>query len=76
MKFIPGLKQILATMPMDTKQQKELRSHCIQAIGFILTAVKDRPEVCKADAFEFAKSLIELLNSGKVEEADPQLIAI
>lgn len=45
-KFMPGLKQILVTMPMDTKQQQELRSHCIQAIGFILTAVKDKPEVC------------------------------
>lgn len=41
-----------------------------------MTAVKDRPEVCKADAFEIAKSLTELLNSGKVQEADPQLSAL
>lgn len=41
-----------------------------------MTAVKDRPEVCKEDAFEVAKVLTELLNSGKVEEADPQLVAL
>lgn len=45
--FMPGLKQILVTMPMETKQQQELRSHCINSIGFILTAMKDKPEVCK-----------------------------
>jgi hypothetical protein len=28
-KFMPGLKQILQTTPMETKQQKELRSNCI-----------------------------------------------
>jgi hypothetical protein len=28
-KFMPGLKHILKTMPMDTKQRLELRAHCI-----------------------------------------------
>ena len=38
--------------------------------------MKDKPEVCKADAMEVAQILTTLLNSGKVEEADPQLLAI
>jgi hypothetical protein len=74
--FMPGLKQILATMPMETKQQQELRSHCINSIGFILTAMKDKPDVCKNDAIECAQLLVTLLNSGKVQETDPQLLAI
>jgi importin-5 len=69
--FMPGLKQILNTMPMENKQQQELRAHCIQTIGFILTAVKQQPEVCKADALEVATVLTQLLNSGRVSEADP-----
>jgi hypothetical protein len=38
--------------------------------------MKDKPEVCKADAMEVAQILTTLLNSGKVQEADPQLLAI
>ena len=75
-KFMPGLKHILNTMPMDTKRNQELRAQCIQTIGFILTAVKDRPEVCKQDALEVAKTLVELLNSGKVAAEDAQTLAI
>ena len=38
--------------------------------------MKDKPEVCKGDAIEIAQVLTTLLNSGKVLEADPQLLAI
>ncbi len=38
--------------------------------------MKDKPEVCKTDAIEVAQVLTALLNSGKVLEADPQLLAI
>lgn len=55
---------------METKQKQELRAHCIQTIGFILTAVKDHTELCRGDALEVARVLTELLNSGKVTEAD------
>ncbi len=39
--FMPGLKTILFTVPMETKQQQELRANCIQTIGFILEAMAD-----------------------------------
>lgn len=68
--FMPGLKKILIEMPMNTQQEQELRAHCIQTIGFILTALKDKPEICKQDALEVAQILTELLNSGRVGEAD------
>ncbi|TNV74745.1 hypothetical protein FGO68_gene4951 [Halteria grandinella] len=74
--FMPGLKQILATMPMETQAQQELRAHCIQTIGFILTAVKDQPEVCKADALEVATVLTTMLNSGRIADTDAQFLAI
>ena len=38
--------------------------------------MKDKPDICKADAIEVAQALTTLLNSGKVEEADPQLLAM
>jgi len=49
---MPGLKHILSTVPMETKQQQELRAHSIQTIGFILHSLKDKPELCKNDALE------------------------
>ena len=38
--------------------------------------MKDKPEVCKSDAIEVAQVLTTLLNSGKIEDADPQLLAL
>jgi hypothetical protein len=61
---------------MDTKEQQELRAHCMQCIGFILQAVKDHTDLCRADALEVATILTQLLNSGKVKEADAQALAI
>lgn len=68
-KFMPGLKQILAITPQETKQQKELRSSCIQTIGSILESVKDTPEVCRADAFEITQGLTQHVNN--LDESDP-----
>jgi hypothetical protein len=62
-KFMPGLKQILQSTPMETKQQKDLRSNCIQTIGNILDSCKDTPELCHADAKEITQSLVTLLSS-------------
>ena len=38
--------------------------------------MKDKPDICKADAIEVAQALTTLLNSGKIEDADPQLLAL
>lgn len=74
--FMPGLKQILSSTPSETKAQKDLRANCIQTIGNILDSVKDQPEICVADANEISQSLISLLNSNTLDEADPQILAI
>jgi len=53
--FMPGLKVILASTKWETQQEQELRASCIECIGYILTSVKDKPEICKADAIEVSK---------------------
>ena len=74
--FMPGLKQILLTMPMTTKEQQELRAHCTQTLGFILTALKSNTSLCRQDALDIARALTQLLVSGQISEADPQILAI
>jgi hypothetical protein len=49
---MPGLKNILQNVKWETQQEQDFRSSCIEAIGFILQSVKDKPEVCKNDAIE------------------------
>ena len=53
-----------------------MRANCIQTIGNILDSVKDQSEICGADANEISQSLISLLNSNTLDEADPQILAI
>lgn len=74
--FMPGLKMILANTKWETQQEQELRASCIDCIGFILTSVKDKPEICKADAIEISKSIIEILVNGNLKASDPQLTSI
>jgi hypothetical protein len=73
---MPGLKTIMQTTPFETTQQKELRASCIETIGCILESVKDQPEVMSADAREVAQYLVELFNSNKLDESDPQVVMI
>ena len=40
--FMPGLQSILSKTPNETREQKELRSNTIKAMGFIFEGVKDR----------------------------------
>ena len=75
-KFMPGLKNILASVKWETQQEQELRASCIEAIGYILTSVKDKPEVCRADASEICKNLIETLTQGNLKDTDPQITTI
>jgi len=75
-KFMPGLKSILTSVKWDTQQEQELRSSCIESIGYILTSVKDDPEICKPDAIEVCQLIIDTLVNGNLQEADPQLTSI
>jgi len=68
---MPGLKEIMISTPNESNKQKDLRASSIEAIGYILESVKEKPEVMKADAIEVTTYLVELLNSGKLDNADP-----
>lgn len=73
---MPGLKVILSTTKWETQQEQELRASCIDCIGYILTSVKGKPEICKADAIEISKMIIEILVNGNLSSSDPQLTSI
>lgn len=75
-KFMPGLKQLLQSVKMETNKQKELRSHVIQAIGFIMEAVKDQPEKCKADAQMIMNDFVVFLSQEGLKEDDPQITSV
>lgn len=75
-KFMPGLKNILSTVKWETQQDQELRASCIEVIGFILTSVKNKPEICKQDAIEISQNIIETLVNGNLSDSDPQITAI
>jgi len=57
-KFMPGLKNILETVKWETIQEQELRSSCIECIGYILTSVKNNKELCKQDAIQICQNII------------------
>ncbi len=76
--FIPGLKRLLATTPMTTPRQKELRANTIKTIGNMIYAVgdiKENKEAVLKDARTFCSELIALLDS-KLADDDPQALAI
>jgi len=75
-KFMPGLKNILGSVKWETQQDQELRASCIEVIGFILTSVKNKPEICKQDAIEISQNIIETLVNGNLQDSDPQITAI
>ena len=56
--FMPGLLSILDTTKYENQKDQELRASCIEVIGFILTSVKDQPEICKDDSIVIAQMLI------------------
>ena len=53
-----------------------LVASCIEVIGFILTSVKDKPEVCKKDAVEITNLLVAKMTSGNLVDSDPQVTSI
>jgi hypothetical protein len=73
---MPGLKSLLQTTPYESKEQKELRSNCIQTIGSIFESVKSQREMCAQDAIEVMQLLLPLMEEGKLEASDPQKITI
>lgn len=55
---MPGLINILQTAPFETTAQQELRSNCIQTIGFVLEAVHDQKELAEEGANQVAQLLL------------------
>ena len=71
-KFMPGLINILQTVKSETDAEQNLRASCYDCVGSILTAVKHKPEMCKADAITITEMIVSTMNSGTLTSSDPQ----
>jgi hypothetical protein len=67
--FVPALKSILATVPSETLKQQELRSKCIETMGYMVAAVSERREEFQADVTEIITGLMNGLSSLKEEDS-------
>ena len=75
-KFMPALKQILGTTPMETRAQKDLRTNTIQSIGFLVNAVSDNATDFSGDVKEISEILAKMILPGVLKDDDPQYGAI
>ena len=74
--FMPALKTILHSVPSETNQQINLRTLCIECMGFMVSAIKENPNVFLEDLENIMGILINLQTSGKLTEDDQQHSAI
>ena len=74
--FMPALKTILNSVPSETHQQINLRTLCIECMGFMASAVKENPTIFLDDLENIMAILVNLQTSGKLTEDDPQHSAI
>jgi hypothetical protein len=56
---------------METPQQRELRSHVIQAIGFIMEACQDQEGVAKQDAAVILTDFTAFMSLPELKDDDP-----
>lgn len=75
-KFMPGLKSLLSSVKMETAKEKELRSHVIQAIGFIMDACQEQEGVAKQDAALILQDFIAFMKMEDIKDDDPQVLSV
>ncbi|EGR27812.1 kap beta 3 protein, putative [Ichthyophthirius multifiliis] len=67
---MPGLQNLLSTVPRDTIQQISLRVHTIECIGYLLTSIKDNKELFQKDSTVIMNSLIGMQKQFSQEKDD------
>ena len=73
-KIMSGLKQLYYNINAQTSEQKQLKTNCINTIGYLFSAVSDDYENYKKDFIELSQAFLNDL--GKLPIEDPQVTAI
>lgn len=73
-KIMLGLKKLYYKLNTETAEQKQLRTNCINTIGYLFSGISEDYDKYKDDFIELSKDFIKVLEDLPVE--DPQIIAI
>ena len=73
-KIMPGLKKLYFNLEAKTESQKQLKTHCINTIGFLFSGINEQYQVYKNDFKELSEAFIKSLST--LPEEDPQIVAI
>ena len=73
-KIMPGLKKLYYNLNTETPEQKQLRTNCINTIGYLFSGISDDYDNYKNDFIELSQAFINDLEKLPIE--DPQIIAI
>ena len=72
--IMPGLKKLYYNFDAKTEKQKQLKKHCITAIGYLFSGISDQYSDYKKDFIELSKAFLN--NLSVLPEEDPQILAI
>ena len=73
-KIMLGLKKLYNGIKAQTSEQKQLKTNCINTIGYLFSSISDDYEKYKEDFIEISNAFINDLKELPIE--DPQIIAI
>ena len=73
-KIMGGLKKLYFNLNTQTSQQKQLKTNCINTIGYLFSAISDDYEEYKEDFSQLSLAFINDLKQLPIE--DPQITAI
>ncbi|KAL4480079.1 hypothetical protein ABPG74_020595 [Tetrahymena malaccensis] len=69
--FMPGLQTLIQTLPATNSQQISIRTHTIECMGYLLTAVRKNKEIFYRDSDIIMNALLAMQNDAKMEKDDP-----
>ena len=72
--IMPGLKQLYYKVESKTPEQRQLRTNCINTIGYLFSSVSEEYELYKNDFIELSNRFVNDLENLPLE--DPQIPAI
>ena len=73
-KIMPGLKKLFFGLEATTESQKQLKTNCINTIGYLFSGIREDYQEYSKDFKEVAEAFVNSLE--KLPEEDPQVIAI
>ncbi|KAL4509172.1 hypothetical protein ABPG72_018103 [Tetrahymena utriculariae] len=69
--FMPGLQTLIQTLPATNSQQISIRTHTIECMGYLLSAVRKNKEIFYRDSEIIMNALLAMQNDPKMEKDDP-----